>query len=511
MNDITRTKAQDPDSDPARRSGFLPSILPVIPGLQMQSILGEGGMGIVYKAVQTELNRVVAIKMINSGPTVMPMELQRFRSEAQALAAIEHPNVVRVFSSGDVEGRPYLAMEFLGGGNLGELIRKQGKLSARTVVKLVQKIALGIQAAHDRNIVHRDLKPANILFDTNAEPKVTDFGLAKREDSGLTASNAIMGTPAYMAPEQARGDSKLVGPQADLWALGVLLYECLTGVRPFRGEHNVDILNAVIAGKTEPMRKYVPNIAADLQMIVQRCLQKNLTDRYESAKELHCDLERWLRGEPMRPILTNTWQVRFESTGTMVPLTNPQQVLEGMRAGNWEATDEVRGPSDEDWQRIEDHPTFADAVSDLSPPRIEPADETHLDMNPLIDVTLVLLIFFILTTTVASLRRSIEVPAEPEDKKGQVATKVKPEDIKDVAFNVTLWMDNGVPRIKLEDKVIDVNELERAMLDQVRNTGRRQLILSVDGKAPWGAEAAVHDAAKGADITQIYRKKWKAE
>jgi biopolymer transport protein ExbD len=206
--------------------------------------------------------------------------------------------------------------------------------------------------------------------------------------------------------------------------------------------------------------------------------------------------------------MADNWQIRFESTGSIVAVETPARVFDGLKSGEWEATDEVRGPSDADWRPIQDHPAFADTVSDLEPPHIDPPDETRLDMNPLIDVALVLLIFFILTTTYASLRRSIEVPPEPDDKSGK-QNLVKPEDLKDVAFNVTIWMDGDTPRIKLEDKIIDEKELERALGDHVRNTGRRQLILSVDGKVPWGVEAAVHDAAKSADVTQIYRRKYK--
>jgi biopolymer transport protein ExbD len=199
------------------------------------------------------------------------------------------------------------------------------------------------------------------------------------------------------------------------------------------------------------------------------------------------------------------WQIRFESTGSVLAADSPQRVLDGLRSGEWEISDEVRGPGDEDWRPIEDHPAFADAVSELEPPRVEPPDETKLDMNPLIDVALVLLIFFILTATYASLKRSIEVPPEPDDKSGRQTTA---EQLKDKAFNVTVWMQGDTPRIKVEDKVIDPGELEQTFKDQVRNSNRRQLILAVEGSVPWGVEAAVHDAAKAAEIEQIYSRKY---
>ncbi len=205
--------------------------------------------------------------------------------------------------------------------------------------------------------------------------------------------------------------------------------------------------------------------------------------------------------------MKSDWQIRFEGSGSIVPVASAISVLDGLRSGEWETTDEVRGPGDNDWRPIEDHPTFADSTSDLSPPRIEPPDETRLDMNPLIDVSLVLLIFFILTTSYSSLRRSIDMPAEPEEKTGPA--KIRMSDIRDSSLEVTVWMDGEVPRIKLQDRIVDPRELEREMIAIVRESGRRQLILSVDGQVPWGVEAGVHDAAKAAEINQIYRKKYK--
>lgn len=205
----------------------------------------------------------------------------------------------------------------------------------------------------------------------------------------------------------------------------------------------------------------------------------------------------------------NRWQIRFTGTGTMTQVASPQEVIEGLRAGDWDSTDEVRGPDDTDWRSVEDHPAFADIASEISPPRIDPPDETRLDMNPLIDVALVLLIFFIITTTYASLRRSIDVPAEPEDKKGKVEKKVTAEDLKDVAFSITVWMNGEKPIVKIDDKIVDEKSLERVVREHVRSTGRRELILAVEGKVPWGVEASVHDAAKAAEITRIYRRPYK--
>lgn len=521
MDEVSRTKPQNKPPD-ATATGSASGgntdftteasllMLPPVAGFAILETLGEGGMGIVYKARELELGRIVALKMIHGGRGASTTELLRFQQEAQAVAAIEHPNVVRVFSCGDADGRPYLAMEYLGGGSLAERLRNEKRLNQRVAVELVRKVALAIQAAHDQHIVHRDLKPANILFDAHGEPKVTDFGLAKTADGGLTATNAIMGTAAFMAPEQARGESKFVGPQADVWALGVMLFECLTGARPFTGAHNLEILQNVIAKEPDTLRRHMPGLSPDLQVIVQKCLQKDLTKRYGNAAEVAGDLQRWLNGEPLRAALTDSWQIRFESTGLTLPLSSGGKVLEGLHTGEWDMTDEVRGPDDADWRPIEDHPAFAESISELDAPRAEPPDETRLDMNPLIDVALVLLIFFILTTTYSTLRRSIDVPAEP-DGKGKQENVVTANDLKNLAFNLTVWSDGDTFRVKLEDSILDMKDLEKLMIEQVRNSGKRQLILSVDGKVPWGVEALVYDAAKAAEVTQIYRKKYKPQ
>ena len=211
-----------------------PSSPPNVPGYDLLATLGEGGMGEVWKARQIKLNRVVALKMVLGGHRAGAKELIRFLAEAEAVAAVKHPHVVQVYEYGDADGRPFLAMEYLPGGSLTDRLKQAGRHSPLDAAKLVGTLAAAVQAAHDLGIVHRDLKPGNVLYDETGQPKVTDFGIAKRASgSDLTATQAVMGTPAYMAPEQARGETRFVGPQADVYSLGVILYECLTGTRPF--------------------------------------------------------------------------------------------------------------------------------------------------------------------------------------------------------------------------------------------------------------------------------------
>lgn len=198
------------------------------------------------------------------------------------------------------------------------------------------------------------------------------------------------------------------------------------------------------------------------------------------------------------------WQVRLEGSREATPVASPQAVLEGLRDGDWDTTDTVRGPGDRDWRPIEDHPVFAEAVAEMGPPPGEKPDETRLDMNPLIDVALVLLIFFILTTTYASLRRAIDLPPEPPAEKGSVQQLIKKEDIQDRSFKIAIWMEGDKPIVQLETKPIAVDALEREVADYVKSTGRKELFADIAPDVPWGIEAKLYDAAKGAEIHQIY-------
>ncbi len=280
---------------------------PVAPGYEILEELGRGGMGVVYKARQTTLNRIVAMKAVKDADIASPAELSRFVEEAEAVAAIDHPNVVRVHDYGEHQRSPYLVMEYLSGGALAGQLKETGRFDPNDAAILVAKIAQGVQAAHALGIVHRDLKPHNILFDSFGEPKITDFGLARRMQSyERTITGAIIGTPEYMAPEQACGRAKYAGAPADVWALGVILYECLTGRRPFtasadhpRVQQALVVFRQIECDAPIPPRQLAPAIPRDLELICLKCLEKDPKHRYATAAALADDLNRFLNHEPV--------------------------------------------------------------------------------------------------------------------------------------------------------------------------------------------------------------------
>jgi hypothetical protein len=280
------------------------SVAPVIPGYEIFGELGRGGMGVVYKARHLRLKRLVALKVILAGGHASAADLARFRTEAEATARLRHPNVVQVYDVGDHEGRPYLAMEFVEGGSLATRLNNKPMPTAEACA-LVKKLAIAMQAAHDAKVIHRDLKPANVLLAADGTPKVTDFGLAKKlDDADQTASGALLGTPSYMAPEQARGFGKAVGPTADVWSLGAILYKLLTGRPPFSAATTLDTLILVQEKDPAPPRELNRAVPRDLEAICLKCLEKDAARRYLSASELAADLGRHERDEPTlaRPI-----------------------------------------------------------------------------------------------------------------------------------------------------------------------------------------------------------------
>ncbi len=280
-------------------AGAKPSFtLPAIPGYELLDKLGEGGMGVVYLARQTGLNRRVAVKMIRGGSQARPDHFARFRVEAEAVAQLRHPNIIQIHEIGEVDGLPFVSLELLEGGSLADRLVGTPQ-PARQTAELLLTLASAIQVAHDVGIVHRDLKPSNVLFTVDGTPIITDFGQAKLidSDSRQTETGQIMGSPSYMAPEQARGHTRDIGPAADVYALGAILYEMLTGRPPFKGETPMETVRQVIDDEVVPPARLVPRVDRDLETICLKCLSKEPPRRYASASELAGDLDRHRKGE----------------------------------------------------------------------------------------------------------------------------------------------------------------------------------------------------------------------
>jgi WD40 repeat protein len=306
--------------------------LPQVPGYEVEAVLGRGGMGVVYRARHLALKRTVALKMLAASHS-QPGERARFRAEAEAVARLQHPNIVQIHEIGEADGRPFIALEYVAGGSLAERLR--GQLPApRDAARLVAALAEAMHLAHSRNLVHRDLKPANVLLapnpkseirnakptpgDTKEGPrpaegpvsdfvaKVTDFGLVRQldADSGQTFDGVVMGTPSYMAPEQAQGRARSAGPAADVYALGAILYECLTGRPPFAGATPLETLEQVRSREPAAPSSLNRQVPRDLETVCLKCLRKEPERRYSSAQELADDLGRFVRGEPVaaRPV-----------------------------------------------------------------------------------------------------------------------------------------------------------------------------------------------------------------
>ena len=277
--------------------------LPPIPGYVVESLIGRGGVGAVYRARHVALNRTVAIKVLLAGLYAGRLELERFAREARSLASLRHAHVVQVYDVGEFEGRPYLAMEFVGGGSLADRLNGV-PVGAEKAASLAVMLTDAVQAAHLAGIVHRDLKPSNVLMSEADVPKISDFGLAVQVSGGedgpaLTRTGARLGTPAYMSPEQASGSSGTIGPAADVYAVGAILYELLTGRPPFVGETPAETERQLIHEQPAPPSRLNPNTPRDLETICLKCLHKDPTRRYLSAQSLGEDLARFQRGEPV--------------------------------------------------------------------------------------------------------------------------------------------------------------------------------------------------------------------
>jgi WD40 repeat protein/tRNA A-37 threonylcarbamoyl transferase component Bud32 len=307
----------------------VPSAATSVPGYEILGELGRGGMGVVYKARQTRLNRLVALKMILAGGHAGAAELLRFQTEAHAIARLQHPNIVQVYEVGEHEGKPFLSLEYCGGGSLAQKLGGT-PLPPRDAAALLETLARAMRAAHEQYVIHRDLKPANVLLASDGTPKITDFGLAKElDEAGQTQSGTVLGTPSYMAPEQAGGKSFAISPATDVYALGAILYECLTGRPPFKAATAYDTILQVLGDEPVPPARLTAGVPRDVETICLKCLAKEPGRRYASAKELGDDLRRFLAGEPIvaRPV------GRLERTAKWVRRNPVVALLCGVAAG----------------------------------------------------------------------------------------------------------------------------------------------------------------------------------
>jgi TolB-like protein/tRNA A-37 threonylcarbamoyl transferase component Bud32 len=263
--------------------------------------IGRGGQGVVYRARQKSLNRTVALKVISHGHWASEAHLRRFRVEAEAAARLEHPCIVPIYEIGERDGACYFSMKRVEGGQLDEVVRRE-PMSIRRATELIAKLARTMQFAHERGIVHRDIKPGNVLLDKNGEPHLTDFGLARlvETESTVTRTMEVLGTPSYMAPEQAAGQTAQLTRAADIYALGAVFYQLLTGQPPFAGDTTYETIRLVLETEPRKPRLWNSKVDVDLETICLKCLEKDPQRRYSSALELAEDLERWLRHEPIR-------------------------------------------------------------------------------------------------------------------------------------------------------------------------------------------------------------------
>ena len=295
-----RTDGEDEAASGVDRRPYLcPVEMRYLAGYEILEEVGRGSMGVVYRARQQSLNRIVALKLLLTGPFAQPQERAMFLKEAELVGSLRHPNVVEMYDTGDVCGHAYHAMEYIPGPNLAQLVADGKVFGPREAARLVEAIARGVHAAHEAAIIHRDVKPANILIAPDGIPKIIDFGLARRLDLDVraTRSGVIVGTPRYMAPEQAQGHVQQLGPGCDIYSLGVILYELLTGRLPFIADHPLEMLRQVIEAEPVPPSRVNAVVAGDLERVCLHCLEKDPSRRYASAAELADDLVRFLSGQ----------------------------------------------------------------------------------------------------------------------------------------------------------------------------------------------------------------------
>ncbi len=330
-------------SHPTKRvsPGGRPRKLPDLPGYEFLSELGRGGMGVVYKAREVRLNRIVAVKMILAGDLAHADSVTRFLAEAETVARLRHPNVVQIYAIGDHDDRPYVEFEYVEGGNLDSQVDGNPWAPPRAA-ELIEVLSRAVQEAHRQGIVHRDLKPANILMTADGIPKISDFGLAKSldQDPGLTGAESIMGSPSYMAPEQAGGGARDAAPTADIYSLGAILYELVTGRPPFRGASVLETLEMVKNAEPVPPARLVPGLPRDIETICLKCLQKEPAKRFQSADELAEDLGRYRRNEPIHARPITVWEragkwVRRRPAAAALALVITLTTIAALGGGLW--------------------------------------------------------------------------------------------------------------------------------------------------------------------------------
>jgi eukaryotic-like serine/threonine-protein kinase len=322
--------------------------------------IARGGMGIVYRARQRAAGRIVALKVLATGHFASPEFIRRFRTEAEVVATLDHPNIVPTYEVGELEGHPFFSMKFVEGGSLaGRIAALKSPIANREAAELLAKLARAVHYAHQRGVLHRDIKPGNVLLDTHGEPHLTDFGLAKlvEKDSTLTHTMAMLGTPSYMSPEQARGEAKQLTTSVDVYGLGAVFYELLTGQAPFGGGTTMEIVRRVL--ETEPRRPSTlrPEVNLDLETICLKCLEKDPGRRYGSAEALAFDLERWLRHEPIvaRPssLLERTTKWIQRNRAVFLALTAIAVLLvTGVSVSTWLAVKATNAKEAEVQQRV---------------------------------------------------------------------------------------------------------------------------------------------------------------
>src|SRR5207248_4911444 len=313
--------------------------------------IGRGGQGVVYRAHQKSLNRTVALKVIGLGHWATEAHLKRFRREAEAAAHLEHPGIVPIHEVGERDGSCYFSMKFVEGGQLDEVIRRT-PMSVRKVAELIAKVARTVHYAHEHGILHRDIKPGNILLDANGEPHLTDFGLARllETESTVTRTLEVLGTPSYMAPEQALGENAAVSSATDVYGLGAVLYQLLTGQPPFAGGTTYETIKILLDTEPRQPRLLNPKVDRDLSTICLKCLDKDPQRRYSSSLALAEDLEHWLKHEPIRArrtgILTrgSKWMRRNPTTALLFALSLAFAATVGVII--WKSTSLPSPPSD---------------------------------------------------------------------------------------------------------------------------------------------------------------------